>query len=961
MTDLVRTILIMSLTGSVLALLLLITKPLTRHRLPNLIQYYLWLVVIIAMLVPVSRMIVLPQGGNQAVPVPATPIITETITRFVITQAEETERLQNIAHLANTNPPIYLQERQAVQSPITLITTYFVLIYPFGVLVLLLYYAINYVIFIGLYRRRNRPAGPEAEAMLTGMCQGRPPKLYYNQLAETPMLFGIFRSAIILPYQEYTRDEMQAILSHELTHLRRRDVFVKWLTLIATALHWFNPLVWLASREIDRTCELSCDEAVISGLDTFGKRTYGNTLILVAAHPKTPRAVTSATMSEDKKNLKERLGAIMKSRKHTRFALAFSSLLIVAAVVIIVALGVGSEGRVADIAEDPPAIGVPLLADSINPDDIDSIHVVLSMGNPAYGAPSKRITVANEIYSFVNVFNNATLGDYADISELATGFSSMYRFYSGDMRVHEFWFNHNRNYLILMGSGWRHISFDGVMPFDLYQASSATQFTYFPVPVDWPTTEPPIDEPDPYAMTLNIAQVDNELFSTFDHVYAINYRNLHLTHWGNDLYWMEPVGIAIWSDVPLRDFEIIKVFLNHTENGTAHAFREYVYHTIELLDIPLLLEWFWTPGIFPTNGIAFTDPYGVRRQFAIRMVHNDDHTVTYRLVEFQDGEVILASRHYVRDDGAEFILTEEAPWTLPYFITIRGVPFATSLTELDLNRWALTNEELEPLRYMTNLTELSIANTIMWAYGTHLTDISPLAGLTNLRSLDLNGNRIECIAPLAGLTNLVNLSIGGNLFTDLAPLAGLTNLEHLSIGWSQVSDLTPLARLTNLWGLHVGGHGITSVAPLANLMNLTFLDVGSSQISDISPLAGLTRLEGLGIGFNLISDLSPVANMPHLDWLYAGNNNISDLSPLEGMSNITRLFLYTNQISDISPLASLTNLAVLNLNQNQISDISPLAGLDSFEDLWGGLWLDDNQITDWSPVAHLQWVGHDRP
>ncbi|MCL2378676.1 MAG: M56 family metallopeptidase [Defluviitaleaceae bacterium] len=341
MAELLRAVLVMSLTGSVISFLLLGLKPFVRHRLPKYTQYYLWLVVIAALLIPVSRLITV--SGSQSTIIPAVPSITETVSRFVITQAEETQRLESMAPLAVSNPPVYQLERPAVQGLIPLITTYFVVIYPFGVFILLLYYFIHYAVFLGLYRRRNIPTGPDIMAMLTDIYQGRPPRIYYNALAETPMLLGIFRPAIVLPNHDYTKAEMQAILSHELTHLRRKDVLVKWLTLLTTALHWFNPLIWLVRKEIDRACELSCDEAVTGNMDAHSLQHYGNTLLLVAANPKTPRAIASATMSENKNNLKERLGAIMKRRKHARYVIIFSMILILAALGLAACLGAGRD------------------------------------------------------------------------------------------------------------------------------------------------------------------------------------------------------------------------------------------------------------------------------------------------------------------------------------------------------------------------------------------------------------------------------------------------------------------------------------------------------------------------------------------------------------------------------------------------------------------------------------------
>jgi hypothetical protein len=146
---------------------------------------------------------------------------------------------------------------------------------------------------------------------------------------------------IILPDRDYTNDQLQAVLLHELTHLYRNDVFVKWLTLITCALHWFNPIIWLTRREIDRACELACDEAVINKLSGDSKLHYCDTLVRMAAGG-VPRSALSTTMCEEKKMLKERLISIMKSKRHIRATAAATVLIASAAVIIAVLLGAGN-------------------------------------------------------------------------------------------------------------------------------------------------------------------------------------------------------------------------------------------------------------------------------------------------------------------------------------------------------------------------------------------------------------------------------------------------------------------------------------------------------------------------------------------------------------------------------------------------------------------------------------------
>jgi hypothetical protein len=246
--------------------------------------------------------------------------------------------------------------------------------------------------------------------------------------------------------------------------------------------------------------------------------------------------------------------------------------------------------------------------------------------------------------------------------------------------------------------------------------------------------------------------------------------------------------------------------------------------------------------------------------------------------------------------------TPTAPPVTDY-ITIKGEQYSTSLTGLDLSRLDLTDADIEPLRYMTNLTRLELANN-------QISNVSPLKGLTNLTYLGLGNNQISDISPLKGLTNLMGLSLSGNQISDISPLKGLTNLTGLVLGNNQISDVSPLKGLTYLVDLLLGNNQISDISPFKDMTNLRYLRLDSNQISDISPLGGLTNLTKLNLS----------------------SNQISDVNPLKGLTNLTHLYLSDNQISDVSPFKELTNLTYLVLNDNPITDWSPVAHV---EDVWG--------------------------
>ena len=244
-------------------------------------------------------------------------------------------------------------------------------------------------------------------------------------------------------------------------------------------------------------------------------------------------------------------------------------------------------------------------------------------------------------------------------------------------------------------------------------------------------------------------------------------------------------------------------------------------------------------------------------------------------------------------------------------------------------------KDLTGLQFATNLVELYLG----WytGEGNQVNDLSPIAGLINLRVLFLHHNPITDISPVRGLTNLTDLMLHDTLITDISPVRGLTNLTVLHFHGTEVTDLSPLAGLINLKNLAFAYKGRSDLTPLVGLINLETIFSWENAISDLSLLAGLTKLEKVDLCGGDISDLSPLAGLTGLKELYLVNNEISDISSLTGLTGLTRVNLEENNIVDISPLAALTNLTWLNVARNQISNLSPLDGLrENIKLVWHG-------------------------
>ena len=84
---------------------------------------------------------------------------------------------------------------------------------------------------------------------------------------------------ILLPEPLPQSAPLECALRHELTHFRRRDIWLKALALWVNALHWFNPLAWYMVRLVERDTELACDEAALNTLSPEEHAAYGQTIL----------------------------------------------------------------------------------------------------------------------------------------------------------------------------------------------------------------------------------------------------------------------------------------------------------------------------------------------------------------------------------------------------------------------------------------------------------------------------------------------------------------------------------------------------------------------------------------------------------------------------------------------------------------------------------------------------------
>ena len=316
MNEFMKILLSLSVSGALLLLLILGLKPLYKNRFSKRWQYYIWIVVALRFLLPFTP-------DNAIVGSLFEKIDTVAITNEIPTSPNilvPADTGNNNAEPIQTNREI---NAAAMREPFN---KYVCLFFIWSALALVLFVrkVTVYQGFIQYIKAGNKEVSDIKILNLLSDCEEKLKiktrvELSCNPLIASPMLIGFFRPRIILPVGEWEDKELSYIFVHELIHYKQRDMFYKWLIQIVVCVHWFNPFVYLLEKEVNKSCELSCDEKVISVLDDTARREYGDTLIsFLKSNNLYKSSLASVTLTEGAEQLKERLGAIMNFKSKTK-------------------------------------------------------------------------------------------------------------------------------------------------------------------------------------------------------------------------------------------------------------------------------------------------------------------------------------------------------------------------------------------------------------------------------------------------------------------------------------------------------------------------------------------------------------------------------------------------------------------------------------------------------------------
>lgn len=327
MQKLFEAVLEISLAMTPIIILLLLLTPTLGKRYYARMRYFVWMIMAFRLLIPIN-------------------VSLNSILRYIsptsnlLSQVDENAVMEAIrAALAMQidGTASQVSQQNAGQSGLSLLGV-LAIIWLAGFVFFLLYHAAAYFITyrnlqrwsIAVHDPLLRESFDKSKAVLSIT---KEIGFYHNDRVATPMLIGFLSPCILLPVRAVDASELANILSHELCHYKRRDLWYKLLLLLANGIQWFNPFVYLMLRRAEIDMELACDHDVLWNADSAARKQYGLTILSFIDGARSPCTPLTTCFYGGKNQMMQRFSEIVRTPKK-KTGLVFLSTLLFAILLI---------------------------------------------------------------------------------------------------------------------------------------------------------------------------------------------------------------------------------------------------------------------------------------------------------------------------------------------------------------------------------------------------------------------------------------------------------------------------------------------------------------------------------------------------------------------------------------------------------------------------------------------------
>jgi len=267
-----------SMSTSIVIGVLLLLLPLLNRSYSAKWRYLVWLIIAVRLLIPFSPSI----AGEAPVTIPS---VSQNVQIPIPLPANT--NLSEQTNIIPTQPtPVVTPNSSAVRT-ITL-ADLLPVIWLIGAILFMTYYFAGYIVFRKSAMRFSEIV--EDEQTLATFSQMKQEmgirgniELIRSKKVQSPMITGFVKPIFLLPYVEYSEADLELIMKHELIHYKHKDIWNKLVMVVANAVHWFNPLVYVMRYRSNADIEMACDSELVEGTGTEFRKQYSET-ILSAIH-----------------------------------------------------------------------------------------------------------------------------------------------------------------------------------------------------------------------------------------------------------------------------------------------------------------------------------------------------------------------------------------------------------------------------------------------------------------------------------------------------------------------------------------------------------------------------------------------------------------------------------------------------------------------------------------------------
>lgn len=351
--------------ASVTAVFIIIFKLIFKNRLKARWHFLIWAILLIRLVIPVLPSS--PVSVFNAVKVEESVIEQSSYQAEIITPEPEEEYYINTESNFFKSKSV-LQSSDDSQDYVSILNVDRIVILSWlgGAVILIVYFAIVFALYNRRLKKRRTQCDEKTLSALSSCKEKlgikRNVRLYFADT--TPVLIGLFKPAIYIP-DSYGDTELEAVITHELCHLKHLDILWSGIAALVLCLNWYNPVIWLSFFMFKRDLELYCDERTLK----YTQNKQGYALLLLKTAAKKQFVLGTTSLQSGKSDVKRRIRYLANFKKPT--VLIIIAAVLAAAIITTVCLTNAAKTTSGQNTFDYPA------AESVSEEQIKELRQLL--------------------------------------------------------------------------------------------------------------------------------------------------------------------------------------------------------------------------------------------------------------------------------------------------------------------------------------------------------------------------------------------------------------------------------------------------------------------------------------------------------------------------------------------------------------------------------------------------------